>query len=77
MFVCTNTIRLPLWRDDLGGREVRRRGGEVRSGEAEEEHQGERRQGQKDRPRGAAAGQRRFAGAVVVRDAEAGETPRP
>ena len=33
--------------------------------------------GQKTRPRGAAAGQRRFAGAVVVRDVEARETPRP
>lgn len=31
--------------------------------------------GQKERPRGAAAGQQRFAGAVVVRDAEAREMP--
>ena len=47
---------------------------------AERPRRGTRKRGgrdQKDRPRGAAAGQRRFAGAVVVRDAEARETPRP
>ena len=51
--------------------------GKCGSGAAKESDEGERRKGQKERPRGAAAGQQRFAGAVVIKGVEAKEASRP
>ena len=51
--------------------------GKCGSGAAKEGDEGARRKGQKDRPRRAAAGQQRFAGAVVIKGVEAKESSRP